>query len=388
LWALAGLIGSTVIAFLLPNRYESTASLMPPDTQSITGGALMGAMTGAAMPSAASGLTSTLLGAKSTGATFVGMLQSRTAKDDLINRFDLRHVYRVKGYREARLKLADCTAVKNDNTTGIITITVTDNDPRRARDLASGYIDELNVLVNQLSTSSARRERIFLEERVKAVKGDLDSVAAQLSQFSSRNGTLDMQNQGKAMLDAASHLQGELIVTESELRSLESIYGDSNVRVRAAEARAGELRSQLRKISGAEEDRNAAALDPDQLYPSLRKLPLLGVTYYDLSRRMSVQESVYEILTKQYELAKVQEAKEIPSVKVLDQPVLPERESSPHRLQIMLAGMLVALLLAAIGQYAQTSWQAMDVNDPRRILASDVLSVAKARAVVWRRRQN
>jgi capsule polysaccharide export protein KpsE/RkpR len=375
-WTLAGSLVFTVIAFLLPKRYESAVTLMPPDPQSLSGGAMLAAMTGAPIPAAASGLSS-LLGAKSTGATFIGILQSRTAKDDLVNRFDLRGVYKIKSSVDARGKLADNTGIREDLKTGIITLTVTDRDPRRARDLAAGYVDELNLLVNQLSISSARRERIFLEERLKVVKEDLDSAARDLSQFSSRNGTLDMQSQGQAMVGAFAKLQGELIATESELRGLESIYAADNVRVRAAQARVNELRGQLQKMGGVGEDANSTNPKTGQLYPSLRKLPLLGVTYYDLYRRMKIQESVYEILTRQNELAKVQEAKEIPSVKVLDQPIVPERKSFPPRLLILAGGTLLAFAFSVFIVYAEVYWQNVDVNDP------GIIGTIKARAV-WK----
>ena len=111
-WLGIGLLISTLAAFLIPNRYESTASLMPPDPQSLTSGAMLAAMSGAAVSPATAGLASSLLGAKSASATFVGVIQSRTAQDDLINRFDLRKVYGYKRYIDAREKLAKRTRVK------------------------------------------------------------------------------------------------------------------------------------------------------------------------------------------------------------------------------------------------------------------------------------
>jgi capsule polysaccharide export protein KpsE/RkpR len=182
---------------------------------------------------------------------------------------------------------------------GIISISVTDTDPKRARDLAAAYVEELNNLVNQLSTSSARREREFLEGRLKEVKKNLDDATRELSQFSSSNATLDVQDQGKVMLTAAADVQGELIAAESELRGLQSIYGVDNVRVRAVEGRIAELRSQLEKMSGSKGTADSD-LSSDQLYPSLRQLPRLGATYYDLYRQTKIQETVYEVLTNEY----------------------------------------------------------------------------------------
>lgn len=385
-WLATGLVVSAAIAFLIPNRYESNASLMPPDPQSLSSGAMLAAMAGAASPSASAGLASGLLGAKSASATFVGVIQSRTAQDDLINRFDLRQVYGYKRYIDAREKLATRTSVKEDAKTGVISITVADRSPDRARDLARAYVEELDKLVAQLSTSSARRERVFLEERLKAVQADLDAASRDLSQFSSRNATLDMQNQGKTLVDAATRLQGELIVAKSEVRGLEAVYSASNTRVRAAQARVAELERQLRSLSGRGEDGGDTDLKPGQLYPSLRRLPLLGVTYADLYRRVKVQEAVYEVLTKQYELAKVQEAREIPTVKVLDQPTLPEKKSFPPRLLIIAIGLFLTALLVAVRLSSENLWRNLEGSDPRRVLGAKIRDTIRTR-MPWKRKR-
>src|SRR6185312_14547545 len=121
---------------------------------------------------------------------------------------------------------------------------------------------------------------------------------------------------GKAMVDAAAALQGQLIAAQAQLSGLQQIYTDNNVRVRAAEAHVEELQKKLNELGGAGTQSDLES--NNSLYPSIRKLPLLGVTYADLYRQTKIQETVYELLTQQYELAKMQEAKEIPTVKVLD----------------------------------------------------------------------
>jgi len=370
-WTAVGMLCSIVLAFVLPAHYQSRASLMPPDSQSLSGSSLIAAMASSAGPAGTSGLASTLLGAKSSTAVFVGLLKSSTAQDDLINRFDLRRVYHDKRYEDARKDLAQNTSINDDQKTGIITVVVTDKDPNRARDIAAAYVDELNALTNRLSTSSARRERIFLEERLQAIKQDLDASTASLSQFSSRNGMVDQQSQGRSMMDAAIKLKGELIASESDLRGLQSIYAPDNVRVRSAQARVGELRSELQKLGGTGESDDASS---SQMYPSIRKLPLLGVTYANLYREVKIQETVYEALTRQYEVSKVEEAKSIPTVRVLDQPLVPERRSSPHRLSVIALGTLFVFLLCVFVLYVQDWWQKIDSSDPRRSLVADIVS--------------
>ena len=376
---LIGLAVATVVAFVIPKRYESTVQLMPPDPQSMSNAAMIAAMTGSVgLPSGAAGLASTLIGGKSSGATFVSIVRSRTVQDDLIDRFNLRKVYRYKYYVDARKQLTKRTFVDEDKKSGIITIVVTDHSPYRARDLAAAYVDELDKLVAQLSTSSARRERLFLEGRLKAVKQDLDDASRELSQFSSRNATLDVQNQGKVLVEAAANLQAQLIAAESQLRGLEAIYSPNNIRVQSLNARIGELRRQLQKMSGGANE-TSADLSSDQLYPALRKLPLLGVTYYDLYRRTKIQEAVYEILTKQYELAKVQEAKEIPTVKVLDPPDVPEKKSSPPRLLIIVFTGLLTFVFAVAWIGLADLWAGMPDYHSGKVIARDIWGSIRGR---------
>jgi capsule polysaccharide export protein KpsE/RkpR len=296
------------------------------------------------------------MSARTPGGTFIGILYSQTAQDDIINRFDLRRVYHRKFYVDTRKILTERTAIVEDKKSGIISIAVMDRDRYRARDLAEANVEELDKLVNRESTSSARRERIFLEERIKSVKSDLDASSRALSQFSSRNATMDPQKQGEATVEAAGKLQGELIAAESELSGLKAQYTDDNMRVRGVRARVGELQSQLRKMSGVGDNVNGADLKADQLLPSVRKLPLLGLTYYDLYRQVAMQDTIYQTLTKQYELAKVQEAKEIPRVKVLDEPDVPERKSSPHRAIIVVFGFLLSAFAGITWILASALW--------------------------------
>ena len=375
---LYGVLASTLIAFLIPTRYESTARLMSPDSNQ-TGGLAMAA---AALSGAAGGLgsvASDMLGLKSTSDVFVGILSSRTVQDKLIQQFDLKKLYGVRRMEDTRKVLAERTGLSVDRKSQIITLTVTDHDPKRAAAMGEAYVAELNRLVAELSTSSARRERIFLEERLKAVSQDLEAAEKEFSQFSSKNTAIDIKEQGKAMVEAAAILQGQYIAAQSELEGLKQIYTDNNVRVRSVRARIAELQRQLEKLGGkGEQASEPSGEQPDYLYPSIRKLPLLGVTYADLYRRTRVQEAVYESLTKEYELAKVQEVKEIPTVKVLDHPNIPGKKSFPPRLLIMLLGTAFAVVVATTWVFGKTAWDETDSTDPRKMLAQEVFATVKA----------
>lgn len=374
-----GLICATLAAFLIPKRYVSTARLMPPDSQSTSSLALVSALSG--QSGLLGGLAGNFLGIQSTGDLFVGVLRSRTVEEELVDRFALQKIYGTSLKDVARQDLEENTAITEDRKSGIIALSVTDRDPRRAAAVAAAYIDELNKLITQLSTSSAHRERLFLEGRLKTVNQDLEAAEKNFSQFASKNGTIDISEQGKAMVEAGATLEGELIAAQSELQGLKEIYTENNVRVRATEARVSELHRQLDKLGGtansvSSNGQGAAPTDPT--YPSLRQLPILGVPFADLYRQLKVEETVYETLTKEYELAKVEEAKETPAVKVLDPPDVPERKSYPPRLLLMILGTFAAFGLGVFWILGKARWQAVSAADPGKQLADEILLAMRA----------
>ena len=376
---LYGLLVSTLIAFLIPARYDSTARLMPPDSSQSGGLAMAAAALSGGSAGGLGGIAGDMLGLKSTSDMFVGILLSRTAQDRLIEQFNLNKLYGKRRMEDVRDELAKHIGISVDRKSQIISLTVIDHDPKRAAAMCEAYVDELNRLVAALSTSSARRERIFLEERLKTVNQDLESAEKDFSQFASKNAAIDVKEQGRAMVEAAATLQGQLIAAESEFEGLKQIYTDNNVRVRSVKARIDELKHQLDKLGGKGESMTEVSGQPsDSLYPSIRKLPLLGVTYADLYRRTRVQEAVFETLTKEYELAKVQEVKEIPTVKVLDSPNIPERKSFPPRLLIIFLGTVFALGLAMTWIFGRTAWDQTDSNNPNKAFVQEIFSTAKA----------
>ncbi|MFZ3262599.1 MAG: lipopolysaccharide biosynthesis protein [Terriglobales bacterium] len=369
---LMGLAAGALIALLIPVRYESTVQLMPPDSPSNGGMAML-----AAMAKSAGGMESMagdVLGLKNPGSLFIGVLRSRTVEDRMIDRYQLKKIYGVRLNEDARRELAQNTGIGEDRKSGIITISVSDHDRGRARAMATAYVEELNRLVAEVSTSSAHRERVFLEERLAAVKQELDEASRALGEFSSQNATLDVQEQGRAMVTAAATLQGALIAAESQRRALEAIYTPNNARVRAAEAQAAELRQQLEKLGGGKTAglESGNATDPDSIYPSLRKFPLLGVKYEELYRHAKIEEVVFEALTKEYETAKVEEVKETPTVKLLDDANLPERRSFPPRLMITILCGFATSLGTMAWVVARQRWERTDAGDPRKQFAQEV----------------
>jgi uncharacterized protein involved in exopolysaccharide biosynthesis len=168
------------------------------------------------------------------------------------------------------------------------------------------------------------------------------------------------------MMDAAARVQGEMIAAESELRGLQQIYSDDNVRVRTLKARLQTLQAKLHAMTG----KQTQPATPD--YPSMTSLPILGYRYSDLYRQTKIQEAIYEFLTQQYETAKIDEARELPSVRVMDPAVPPERKSSPHRILIWICSLFGAMVLTACWVLGKNSWERIPPDDSRRLLAADV----------------
>lgn len=389
------LIVSLIIAFVIPKRYESTARIMPPDNTG-AGAALFAALAGRGLGELGSlgSLAGGLLGTRTSSPLFEDFLRSSTVTGDLIDRFQLQRVYHKRYRVDTAKTLAHRTTIADDKKSGVISITVQDSDPRRARDLAQGYLDELNMIVNRTNTSSAHQERAFIEHRLESVGADLERAQLEMSEFASTHTAIDLKEQTRATVDAAVKLQAQVIVEQSEVDSLKQIYGDGNVRIRAARARMAELQHELQKMSGTsaplQPDATISQTDGPKLarveedYPSLRQIPRLAVPYTDIYRRVRVREAVYDMLTQQYEVARIQEAKEIPVVKVIDAPGIPEKKSFPPRALLTLFLFVFFVASAASQTILRHRWNLVGAADPRKALgqaiASDVRNmIIKAR---------
>jgi uncharacterized protein involved in exopolysaccharide biosynthesis len=333
--------------------------MMPP-TQTST--SLPASIISAKLGSDAAGLAGDVLGMKNQGSLDAAMLRSRNVQEKLVRRFGLQQLYRDRYLSDALKDLDSYTGVDEDRKSGIITVTVTDRDPVRASKIANAYIEELNRVSVQLDIGAAHREREFLEQRLGEVTRDLDDVSRQLARFSSKNMTIDIAEQGKASVEAAATLEGKVIAAESELRGLEQIYGEDNSRVRSTQASLTELRRQLNRVTVSD---NAV----DQLHPSIRDLPLVGIGYAELYRRVKIQSVIFEVLTQQYEMAKVAEAKELPVVRVLDAGNIPDRRSSPKRGLIVAASLVISPTFGILCIIMLGYWNTLDPSHGGKQLA-------------------
>lgn len=391
-FTLIGLIFFIVLVFVIPKRYTASARLMPPDYNTMSELAMSlpglssgsedsgsGGGGGGGKSSGVMGLATQLLGLNSSGQLFVGVLQSRTIQMDLINTFDLMKVYGTRYPEDAQKILDSVTEVKVDDKTGILGIAVEDKNPQRAADMTARYIEDLNKVLEKVNNSSAHRERVFIEKRRAEVKIELDEAAKELSEFSSKNGVIDIPEQGKAFVAAAADLQAQLIAAQSMLTGLQQIYTDNNSRVREMKAQVDELQRQVNKMGGKDvTPANGSVLSSDELYPSVRQLPLIGVHYLDLFRRNKTDEAVYELLTKQYEIASLEEARDVPKAQVLDPPVIPQKKTSPHRTIIVLVGVFLSIGIACAYVIGKSHWERTDPQLPWKVFAREVASTCLA----------
>lgn len=377
--AAVALIFNIGLVLIIPKQYKSVARVMPPEQQS-SGAMLLAAIAGREGGLGSLGaLASGLLANHSTTALLEDLMRSGTVSGHLIDRFDLQRLYHSRYRVDAAKKLARRTKITDDRKSGVITLEVTDTDPVRARDMSQAYLDELNKLVIATSTSTARRERIFIEQRLASVEKDLEKAQADLSEFSSKNSTIDIKEQTRAMVDAGARLEGEMLVAQAELESLRQIYGDANVRVRQTEARIATLKHELEEMagSGGAEPPKPGALE--SLSPQLRQLPRLAVPYVNLYRKVQTQEAVFGLLTQQYELARIEEAKDIPVVSIIDAPGIPEKKSFPPRLILVCVFTFAIVGAAAAWVLARDAWSNLGEQDSRRVLADEMWSAASAR---------
>ena len=334
------LVMGLVLAFLTPPVYESSAAVMPSEAPTV-GGAAMAQNSLAGMAAIASGAVD--LGLHTPGAKFIVILHSKTLADRLIDRFNLMQVYRARLRSLARETLANNTIILEDRRTGLITITVRDHDKQRARDLAQAYTEELNRLNAEMNAGAAHQQRVFLEQRLEEVKTQLDKTANELANFSSRSAVF-APDQLKAQAESAAKLEGTLIGLQTTLSGLLERYTENNLRVQEVKAQIASVQEQLRKLRGNQFS-NSSGNEP--LFPNLSSLSHLQPAYTGLLRDSKGLTALYEILEQQLELAKIEEVKELPTIRVLDTPELADFRVSPHRRVILMVAGLFGLLLGA-----------------------------------------
>jgi len=370
---LAAALLSAIVSLVLSPRYESTTRLLPAPASTPAGDISRMLRPEATALAGLAGLNS-----NASEGRFLALLHSRVIADRIIDRFDLMKLYGARYRHEARTALGLHTVITEDRKTGVITVTVSDRDPKRAADMAGAYVKELEQLNAEMNSSGVHMERLFLEARVQEIGEELHIAAERLSQFSTKYSIVDPQQQPKSEVEAALRLQGEVVAAQAELKGLEQIYTDDSARVRAARARMAELRHQLDQLRGTQ---SLTDLPTDGSLPSIRNLPALGLTYGELYRRSKLLEAVQLALTQQLEIAKTEEVRQLPAFRVMDPADIPEQRVFPRRTLMVLASSVGGLLIAIALVLGRDRWNRVSPDDPIKILIGDAQQRISAGAV-------
>ncbi|WP_447974965.1 GumC family protein [Nitrospira sp. Kam-Ns4a] len=356
-WLIGGLfVASTVtalvVSLLMPKVYESTATLLPSLDSKESGG--LGALLAASgAGGAAQSLGISLPGAPATPTDiFVAMLKSRIMADAVIEQFNLRTLYKAKTMEDARKQLESNTKITLTKEK-VIKITVEDTNPQRAADIANFYVTNLDRLNQTLNVSKASQHRKFIERRLAETQANLLREEEELKEFQTKNKAVAVEAQSKAMIEAAATIQGQIMAQEVQLQVLSTYLSPDNPELARVRSSIDELRKQLHLLESGKGGKGM--LPGDRLHPAMITVPALALDYARAMRELKVQETLYTLLTSQLEQAKLQEARDTPTVQVLDPAVPAEKKSKPSiRLNVTIAGVLalfVGIFLAFFLDY-------------------------------------
>lgn len=334
-----------IISLILPPEFTSTAKIMPPQQQSSGVGAMLGQLGGLA------GAASGLAGLKNPNDLYVGMLESRTVADNLISRFKLKERYESDTIDDARKNLAKKSEIVNSKKDGLISITVFDKDAQFAAILANAYVEELTRLSQKLAISEASKRRVFFEGQLKEAKDELANSEIALRKTQEQTGIIQPEGQVRAIISGIGQLKGAIAAKEVELKAMRTFATGQNPELLRAQEELNALQGQLAKL-----ERNQPGKQGDFMVPT-GKLPEAGIEYIRSLRDVKYYETMFELLAKQYELAKIDEAKDSSNIQVLDRAVPSERKSKPKRALITIAGLLSGGLLGILIAYARDAYR-------------------------------
>ena len=316
------LVFAVIIAGLsltMPPIFTAETKILPPQGQSGMS-AMLAQLGGLA------GFAGGAAGIKNPNELYIGMLKSRTVADNLIQRFDLMKDEGKKLFAsEVRKGLANVTTITSGKD-GIITIEVDDKDPKRAADLANAYVEELFKLTNVLAVTEASQRRLFFERQFELARDNLAKAEGAARRALEKGGLVQVEGQGRAILEATANLRGKITVKEVQIGAMRIFATDHNPDLQLAQKELESLKRELARIEG----RSASNLG------NVQENSGSGIDTLGLLRSVKYYETVYELLAKQFELAKIDEAKDSAVIQVMDKAIVPERKSKPYRAKIVL----------------------------------------------------
>ena len=348
-FVLGAAVLSIVVSLLLPIRYEAKVVLLPPQQNSSIGSALMGQLGNLGALGSLASLTGSGLGLKNPADMYVSLLTSRTVEDAMIERFGLMKEYRVKLMSDTRKELERRTTAIAGAKDGLIRITIEDRDPKRAAELANGYVEEFRKLSASLAITEAARRRLFFEQQVQQAKDKLTEAEEAMAKTQQATGVLQIDSQARALIESAAVLRGQVVAKEVQIEGMRSFATDDNPGLILARQELAALQSQLDHLAGSQNDKGS------DINLSKGRVTQSGMEYLRRFRDLKYQETVFELLAKEFEVAKLDEAREGAIVQVVDAAVPPDKKSSPHRTIIVMATTILSFFVAAFWVFLRES---------------------------------
>lgn len=329
--ALVGLITS----LLLPSRYTASTSILPPQQGSSTGAALLSQF--GSLGSVAS-LAGGGLGLKNPNDLQVALLKSQTVEDAMVDRFHLTEMFHVKLRSAARKKLENVVDIDNGSKDSLIRISVTDRDPRRAADMANGYVEEFKKRSATLAVTEASQRRLFFEQQLGQAKDNLATAEEELKKTAQKTGLIQLDSQARATIELIAGLRAQIAAKEVQISSMRSFATGENPNLQIAQQELAGLQSQAERMGAASESASNALVPKGNMQES-------GLEYVRRLRDVKYFETIFDLLARQYEVAKVDEAKQGTVVQIVDRAIVPDRRSSPQRPLIVLGALAFGLFL-------------------------------------------
>ena len=323
-------------AYLIPPGYTSTASFIPPNTSgSSSAASLVGEL------AQLSGLGAGALGGvKSTSDLYVGILKSRSIGSEIVRRFDLKNVYKVKKESQAEKDLASNSKFEVGTKDPIVTISVSDRSPTRAHDLANAYLDALKEKNGELALTESSQRRLFFGQQLAREKDNLEDAEVALKETEEKTGLIAPAGQTSAELSAISQTRAQIAVRQVELSALRQSSTEENPDVVRLQSEIADLQSQLSKLQTGTNNRLSGAIPTS-------KVPELQLDYVRKEREVKYHEVLFELLARQYEAARLDEARNAPLVQVLDNASYPDSKSWPPRKLLVLGGLIFGCMIGS-----------------------------------------
>ncbi len=343
---------TAIISLIMPTIYRAETKILPPQQS--------GSSLALGMLSQMGGIpdiASAALGLKTPGDLYVGILKSRTVADRIIDRFDLMKLYDVEYREDARKQLVeDVLDATGDKKSGLITISVEDKDPKRAADMANAFVEELKNLNRGLAVTEAAQRRLFFEEQLKDTKTSLLKAEEAMKGFQEKTGALQIEEQAKALIEGIANIRAQIAAKEVELKVMRTYSTPNNPDLQKAEEALKGLKLELSKLEAK------GGTNPDPLMPAGR-MPSVGTEYIRKLRDLKFNETLYDLLAKQYELAKLDEARDAVVIQVVDKAVPPDKRAKPKRTLMVIIATFTGFFLAVFAAFFM-EFKERASNDP------------------------